>query len=218
MRFNPVFSALLIPLMAAPCLAEQVIRPSKLLNVELAQPIPNGSHLLLLTSGDLQYAYGIGDRFQLEAAGSSLSLAPSFEMPWRIQGKTLLWQGAGFSFGAGAGLEGKLSGSLDKCQFFFPLGYTLTPNLTLGLVPRVSSNNNSGAKAGAGLGLGWGHGDYYLMAEAHALDAQNFNDYSNNSLMLGAAYFGFGPRTTMAAGMTITNTAVSVFEALGVGF
>lgn len=210
-------SVLSLGLLAFPALAaETIVRPSKLLAVELPQPIYDRSNLLLLSGGNLQYAFGI-DRFQLEAQAGGLNLTPSLTMPLTLQAKSLLWEGNGIGIGAGASIDGQLSGAMGKTQAFLPISYSGIPGLVLGTVPRVTYENGQTA-IGAGVGLGWGAGDWFYMAEAHAKDFQSLSNAANNTYMAGAAYFGFGPRTTFAVGLSNNNGATSVFEAIALGF
>jgi hypothetical protein len=187
---------------AAPALAQDAdrqIRPTKMLSVESAGTLPEGANLVSFSGTDLQYYRGLTDRLQVEVGTGGLSFFSPTQLSVRAQAKYDIFDTGPVSIGGGLGANSFLPNSGQVGYggtVFAPVSLAVLPGLGVNLVPRFSYDKV--AHAGAELGVAYNIlPDVLLIAEDHVEDFGNVT----NDVLVGSAYTGFGPRTTLAFGL-----------------
>ncbi len=209
-----IFSLFAFVIAVQPAFAESA---SKLFTIELANTLPGQTHLITLFGSDLQYAYGLTERLQVEFGHSGLSLAPAYRLPLRAQVKSLLWQGETIGIGSGLALSSSFSksgASFSTAKVFAPITFSGFPGLAISFVPSLSTGGKTVFALGTGLAYMLG-GAWVLIAEDNLSDLGRLRE---NTVLLGGAYLGLRPGTTLALGIAAGNGIASVFEAIKLGF
>ena len=188
--------------MPAPAFAkdtDQPIRPTKMLSVESAGTLPEGANLVSFSGTDLQYYRGLTDRLQIEVGTGGLSFFSPTQMSLRAQAKYDIFEAGPLSVGGGLGANSLLpvSGVVGYGgTVFTPVSLAALPGLSLNFVPRFTYD--SVPHAGMEVGLA-----YALLPDVLAIAEDHVSDLGNiqHDVLVGSAYTGFGPRTTLAFGL-----------------
>ena len=175
------------------------IRPTKMLSVESAGTLPEGANLVSISGSDLQYYRGLTDRVQLEVGTSGLHLLGPTNLGLRAQAKVSLFELGFLGVGAGLGATTHVVPTIAPNYggaAFLPLSMALLPGLDLNVVPRFGVD--TGYHTGVELGLA-----YALAPDVVAIAEDHMDDFANlhHDVLVGGAYTGFGPRTTLAFGL-----------------
>ncbi|MDB5096618.1 MAG: hypothetical protein JWM80_1039 [Cyanobacteria bacterium RYN_339] len=203
---------------ASPALAQaddMPIRPTKMLSVESAGTLPEGANLVSFSGSDFQYYRGLTDRLQIEVGTGGLSFFSPTQMSLRAQAKYDIFEAGPVTVGGGLGANTMLPGSGEVGYggtVFAPVSFAAFPGLSLNLVPRFSYDKV--AHAGLELGLA-----YALLPDVLAIAEDHVSDFGaiQHDVLVGSAYTGFGPRTTLAFGLLSGQGTATRPYALGFG-
>lgn len=194
---------------------DRVIRPSKMLSVESASTLPADANLVSISGSDLEYYRGLTDRLQIEVGTGGLSYGSAANLNFRAQAKYDLWEMGPVGVGGGIGATTSLIGAAVPNyggSVFAPVSVALLPGLGLNVVPRYALDT----VAHAGIEVGMAYAvlpDVVAIAEDHVEDLAHVQ----HDLLVGGAYTGFGPRTTLACGLISGNGSPEHPYGLGLG-
>jgi hypothetical protein len=187
--------------LASPALAQETaIRPSRALTVESATTMPVGENMFSYAGTSVRIGKALTDRLQLDVYHAPIVLLPTAQLtlPLTLQAKMNLMNSGMFSVGAGAGAGSTINtgGLTSNTAFVFvPFSFDFGA-AGLNLVPKATFDG-AGTHPGADASLTVGSwANFSLIVEDHVFD---FNNAANtNNVIVGAAYTGFGPHTTLA--------------------
>jgi hypothetical protein len=186
-----------------------------MLSVESAATLPDGANLISFSGTDLQYYRGLTDNLQIELGTSGLSFFAPVQLGLRAQAKYHLLDAGPISLGAGLGGTTSMPGSASfdyGANLFVPISWAVVPGLQLNLVPRLGYD--TALRPGADLGVA-----YNILPNFLAIAEDHVKDFGamQHDVLVGGAYTGFGPRTTMAFGVVSGEGSATKPYSLGLG-